>query len=181
MTATVEQLAQALQETSRLVAQVGGTDWGRPTPCSEWSVRELVAHLQGGNDLFAQVLSHRDPSAVGRSTDYPASVEALLAAFGRPGVLQETFVVPVGPVPGMVALHLRLTEALVHGWDLAVATGQSLSFPDETVEQEIAFSRAKLADLPPDRHPFGPPQPIADGTPPLDRLAALLGRHVDEV
>jgi hypothetical protein len=57
---------------------------------------------------------------------------------------------------GDAALHLRVTELLVHGWDLARATGQPASFPDDLAEQELAFSRSKLADIPAGRRPFGP-------------------------
>jgi uncharacterized protein (TIGR03086 family) len=75
-------------------------------------------------------------------------------------------------------LHLRITELLVHGWDVADATGQVVLFPDDLAAQEVAFSQAKLADLPPDRRPFDPPQPIADDAPAIDRLVACLGRRV---
>jgi uncharacterized protein (TIGR03086 family) len=78
----------------------------------------------------------------------------------------------------MVALDLRITEVLVHGWDLARATGQPATFPDDLAEQELAFSRAKLADIPSDRSPFAPPQPVAEDAPAIDRLAACLGRSV---
>ena len=67
---------------------------------------------------------------------------------------------------------------LVHGWDLARATGQPASFPDDLAEQELAFSRHKLADIPAGRHPFGPPQPVAAEAPAIGRLAACLGRTV---
>jgi uncharacterized protein (TIGR03086 family) len=102
----------------------------------------------------------------------------VLTAFRRPGVLDEQFVVPFGPVPGIVAAHLRIVEMLVHGWDLARATGQSTDFPDDIVEQELAFSRAKLGEIPPGRTPFAPGQPVAQDAAPIDRLAACLGRTV---
>jgi len=68
-------------------------------------------------------------------------------------------------------------ETLVHGWDLARATGQPLAFPDEIVEVEIEISRKLLDGLPPGRSSFAPPQPVADDAPAIDRLAALLGRR----
>lgn len=100
------------------------------------------------------------------------------AAFGQPGALERVITVPAGTVPGSVALHLRLTELLVHGWDLARATGQSVTgLPADLAEQELAFSRAQLDRMPRDRRPFAsPPQPVTDGAPAVDRLAALLGR-----
>jgi uncharacterized protein (TIGR03086 family) len=73
-------------------------------------------------------------------------------------------------------VHLRTVETLVHGWDLARAVGRPAPFPEELAEGELAFSRDLLDRLPAGRTPFGPPQPVADDAPALDRLAALLGR-----
>ena len=74
-----------------------------------------------------------------------------------------------------MALHLRITEALVHGWDLARATGQVPRFDEDVVRQETAFSAAAL-DSPAARQRFAAPQPAPAGAGALDRLAALLGR-----
>ena len=98
--------------------------------------------------------------------------------FGRPGVLEETFPMPIGTMPGTAVLHLRLTETLVHGWDLARALGRPAPFPDDLAEQALEFSRAALGNLPPGRMPFAPPKPVPDDAPAIDRLAALLGRDV---
>jgi uncharacterized protein (TIGR03086 family) len=110
---------------------------------------------------------------------YRDSAGALLAAFRQPGVLDRVHTVPIGPVPGIAALHLRITEVLVHGWDLARATGQHAEFPEDLAEQELAFSRRKLGDIPAGRTPFAPPQPVPDDAPAIDRLVALLGRNVN--
>jgi uncharacterized protein (TIGR03086 family) len=110
---------------------------------------------------------------------YRESGEALRAAFARPGVLDEVFAVPAGTLPGAVVLHLRLTELLVHGWDLARATGQSAAgLPADLAEQELAFSRLQLDRMPPGQRPFAASQPVDDDAPAIDRLAALLGRSV---
>ena len=102
----------------------------------------------------------------------------MLGAFREPGALDRIVTVPFGTVPGMVALHLRITEFLVHGWDLARATGQPVIAPDDLAAQELAFSRSMLAKIPPDRRPFAPPQPVAGLAPAIDQLAACLGRDV---
>jgi len=92
--------------------------------------------------------------------------------------MEKIVTVPAGTVPGAVALHLRLTEHLVHGWDLARATGQATTgLPADLAEQELAFARVQLGKIPPDRRPFAPPQPVVDDAPAIDRLAALLGRR----
>lgn len=49
-------------------------------------------------------------------------------------------------------------------------------------EQELAFTRRQIAELPPaavSRRPFAPPQPVPDDAPAIDRLVACLGRALD--
>jgi uncharacterized protein (TIGR03086 family) len=105
-----------------------------------------------------------------------ASGEELLAALRQPGVLERAHTLPAGTLPGPAVVHLRTVETLVHGWDLARATGRTLDVPDALVEPEIGFSRGLLGRLPEGRSPFAPSQAVAGDAPALDRLVALLGR-----
>jgi uncharacterized protein (TIGR03086 family) len=184
-------LAQALDATGQLVAGVRDEQWLDPTPCPDWNVGDLVGHIVGGNRMFAGILRGERPGAPGTGPpagsgqpgrdlagDYREAASELLAAFSRPGVLEEMFTVPFGTVPGSVALHLRISELLVHGWDLARATGQPARFPDALAEQELEFSRRALAEVPVGRSPFGAPQPAPADAPLIDQLAACLGRTV---
>jgi uncharacterized protein (TIGR03086 family) len=186
MTGTpVDQLSTALDAAGELIAGITPEQWSRPTPCTDWDVRALVTHLSDGNHLFAAALADGVPAPSpdrGGSGDlvaaYRDSAEAVVAAFRRPGALGRTVEVPFGTVPGAVALHLRLTEVLVHGWDLAQATGQVAAFPEDLAEQELTFTRDALGALPPGRSPFAPPTPAPDTAPALDRLVACLGRRL---
>jgi uncharacterized protein (TIGR03086 family) len=189
--APLEQLRTALTATGGLVAAVAPGQWTAPTPCSDWTVRDLVDHVVFGNRLFAAVLGGEPmppmPEVLRRQAEdhlgddaaaaYDAAADELLTACAAEGALDQLVRVPIGEVPGALALHLRVVEALVHGWDLARATGTRLEVPAELVEGELAFTRARLGDLPPGRTPFGPAQPVADDASPLDRLAAALGRR----
>jgi uncharacterized protein (TIGR03086 family) len=190
-----DQLAAALDGAEKIVAGVGTDQWELPSPCSDWTVRGVVNHLVGGNRLFARILGGeelpaREELIAASRTDrlgddpvaaYRESASELLAAFRADGVLERMFTVPAGTVPGRAAVGLRIVEALVHGWDVAQATGQRADFPEEIVQSALEFTRAQLARLPaapPGRGPFAPPQPVDDDAPALDRLAALLGRPV---
>jgi len=189
--APVEDLAAVLAVAGDLVEGVRPGQWDDPTPCPEWNVRHLVGHLVGGDRLFAALLRGEEPPPPGdrdpRTTDVlgddPAAAQRaaareLIEELSRPGALEKIIQIPVGPVPGAAAAHMRSVEAVVHGWDLAQATGQAARFPDVVVERVLEFTRAKLADVPPDRSPFGPPQPAPADAAPVTRLAALLGRSV---
>jgi uncharacterized protein (TIGR03086 family) len=190
VTAALRPLATALDGTGRLVAGVTGDQWQLPTPCADWDVRALLNHLVGGNRLVTRVLSGEQlppPEQLGRRAGedqlgadpvaaWRDSADELLAAFGAPGVLDRPHTVPAGTLPGPAVVHLRVVETLVHGWDLARATGQRPPFPDELVEPELAFSADLLGRLPAGRQPFGPSRPAPADAPAIDRLAALLGR-----
>ena len=186
----LDPLAKALGLFGDLVGAVGPEQWSLPTPCEAWNVQQLVGHVVSGQQLLARVLrgepfesaaaGTRDPSQTLVRDDAAAafrtSAEDLLAAFGEPGALERVVTVPAGTVPGAVAVHLRTTEALVHGWDLARATGLPFDVPADLAEGELAFSRPMLERIPPERRSFAPARPVPDAAPAIDRLAALLGR-----
>jgi uncharacterized protein (TIGR03086 family) len=192
--ALLDPLATALDGTGQLVAAVTAEQWDLPTPCSDWTVRQLVNHVVGGNRLFTRVL-HGEPlpprDQLGRRAAedqlgddpagaYDASAGELLAALRAPGVLQRTWTVPAATLPGPAVVHLRTVEILVHGWDLAHAIGRPMPFPDELAAGELAFSRDLLGRLPEGRSPFAASSPVADDAPAVDRLAALLGRAPEQ-
>lgn len=188
---SIENLTTILDTVGDLVAAITPEQWSASTPCPEWNVRQLVDHLVLGHRLFTGILrgaavptpgaldpASRDVLGDDPADAYHTATENLLTAFRQPGTLERIVQVPVGAVPGIAAVHLRAVEELVHGWDLAHATGRIVRFPDEIVHREMAFTCAKLADVPPGRSPFAPPQPAPEHATPLDRLAALLGRPI---
>lgn len=182
----VSQLAKAIDATGQVIAAISDAQWAGPTPCTEWTVSDLVRHLVAGNNWFATAVGGKERPAIEEAapTDadlpgaYQNSGAALIEAFSQPGAFERSVTVPIGNVPGVVALHLRVTEILVHGWDAATATGQVAEFPEDIVEAELTFSRGKLGDIPPGLVPFGPQQPVDDDAPAIQRLVACLGRDV---
>lgn len=186
----VADLAAASSEVERLITAVRPEQWDGPTPCSDWTVRDLTDHLVGGTLLFADAVrglplppidelrrrSQSDRLGDDASGAYRRAVDALLATFCHPGALDRQVAVPVGTVPGVVALHLRLVETLVHGWDLGQATDQRVSFDERVAEQELEFTRSQLGQVPRERSPFAAARQVPQNAPALDKLVALLGR-----
>jgi uncharacterized protein (TIGR03086 family) len=83
----------------------------------------------------------------------------------------------MGDMPGPVYLQMRANEYMVHGWDLAQATGQMPRFPDEAALSCLEMYRTMLAGR--EREVgkgFGIELPTAPDAAPLDRLVAFFGR-----
>src|SRR5580692_4837016 len=126
---------QALDATRRVVAGVTDAEWTAVTPCAGWDARALVNHIVSGNWWAADLARGRTISDVGSAYDgdvlgdapldaYDRSAAAAAAAFEAPGALDAPCAVSYGPVPGSVYAGHRFLDVLIHGWDLAVATGQ---------------------------------------------------------
>ena len=106
----------------------------QPTPCSEYDVRALLGHLVATVDRARVIAEGGDPGTMpvvvtgvpddGWSAELAAAIDKAMAAWSDDAVLDQDAIVPWGRVPGRQALWGYLNEALVHGWDLAVATGQ---------------------------------------------------------
>ncbi|MEV4706699.1 TIGR03086 family metal-binding protein [Actinoplanes sp. NPDC049316] len=175
--ATVDQLTATAERVGRLVAGVKPDQWGDPTPCADWDVQSLVSHLVLGNAMVTSALTSRPMTYRSLQADFDESAATLTAAFRAPGVLERSVDVPFGRVTGVMALHLRLTELLVHGWDLARATGQPVDFAEDVIEQEFTVTAPVLAGMPDHERPFAAPIPVDESAPPLERLVARLGRR----
>jgi uncharacterized protein (TIGR03086 family) len=183
-------LTRALDGTGEVVAGIAPDQWELPTPCTDWTVRQVLNHLVGGNRLATRVLRGEQlppPDQLGRRSGqdqlgadpteaYRGSAADLVGALGAPGVLERAHTLPVGTLPGPAVVHLRTVVALVHGWDLALGIGRPAPFPDELAEAELGFSRDLLGRIPEGRRPFAPSVPVPDDAPAIERLVALLGR-----
>jgi uncharacterized protein (TIGR03086 family) len=183
-TASVEDLGRACGAVGDLIADVRPDQWNAPTPCTEWTVRDVVNHLVAMNLVFAALID--DAPMPERGADhlgndpvgtYRASVASLQATFARPGVLERSYPGPLGSATGAERLQIRLYDLLTHGWDLAQATGIPPQMPDELAEQALAFVRDQLSTQPRTGR-FAEPQPIDAAAPAIDRLAAFLGRSL---
>ncbi|MGZ8733797.1 MAG: TIGR03086 family metal-binding protein [Acidimicrobiia bacterium] len=136
---------RALAATRAIVAGVGDDQWSLPTPCAEWNVRELVNHIVAGNFWAAELGAGKTIPEVGDRLDgdvlgddplaaYDASAAAASAVFSAPGAMEAPCAVSYGPVPGEIYAGHRFIDVLIHGWDVAAATGQDTRIDPELVE-----------------------------------------------
>ena len=167
-----------------LIDRIAADQWTAPTPCTRWSVREVVNHLVGMNLVFVALFEDGPMPERGADTlgadpagAFRRSAAALQAVAARPGVLDRSQATPIGVATGGERLQWRIADLLTHGWDLIQATGVVADLPDELVDQTLSFVQAQLPDQPRAGR-FADPQPIRDDAPAIDRLAAFTGRPV---
>jgi uncharacterized protein (TIGR03086 family) len=179
-------LDRALEATGAVVAAIRADQWSVPTPCTELDTSEVLNHLVRGNLVFTAIIHGEPWPAPGTDhlggdplAAYLRAASALSEAFAEPGALESVYEAPFGTGPGTALIHVRIVEVLVHGWDLARATGQPTAFPDEVAERALARSRRRLTARPqgPDA-PFAAEVQVPHDAPAADRLAGFLGREV---
>jgi uncharacterized protein (TIGR03086 family) len=179
----------ATTELARVLQGVGDDQLDNPTPCSKARVRDLIDHV----DTFAQAFTasatktkradDRPPPADGSNigTDWrtrvPARLEQLAAAWRDPASWDGMSVAGPFEMPAPDVARVAIDELLVHGWDIATATGQSFAGDDELVAAATAFVHG-VAEQNPAGTPglFGPAVTVPGDAPPLDQLLGLTGR-----
>jgi uncharacterized protein (TIGR03086 family) len=175
-------LSAAIAVAEIIVAGISAGQWDAPTPCTGVDVRALVNHLVAGNLHFAALVEgalrpDRDADLLGAEPAgaFRSAAAVLTAALGTPGVLDRTYPLPFGEVPGLGLIEIRLIEHLGHGWDLARATGQRAVFPDDLAERGLAVARRQLDNR---QSAFGAEVEVSADAQAIDRLAGFLGRAV---
>ncbi|MGG2465271.1 TIGR03086 family metal-binding protein [Streptomyces sp. RGM 3693] len=172
------------QAVGALVADLRPADLARPTPCTGWTVRELLDHLvweslmvtsiaKGAprTDHAADHLGH-DPR-----TAFEDATRTALATFRSSGMLTRAF----GPyeAPGALLVQQVVVELLAHGWDLARALGAPTALAPEVAEETLAAAHRIYGAAPrTEGGSFAPERPAPPGATATDRLAAYLGRTV---
>lgn len=184
-----EHLARAFEATRGIIANITPAQLELPTPCASWDVRAVCNHVIGNAFYFADCLaqgkyvplSEQDFTAGDMVATYDDGIAEALAAFGAPGALDQMLEMHFGTIPAAVFIEIATTDALLHGWDLARATGQpgaldpDLAGRQLEVARKIIFEGARGDDT---KAPFGAEQPASATATPIEQLAAFLGRRV---
>ncbi|HEY3478001.1 MAG TPA: TIGR03086 family metal-binding protein [Streptomyces sp.] len=174
---------RAASTVTSLVSSLDGDRWTLPTACADWDVRAVVNHLAHGNAKVAFWAGSGPPAPDGDylgaspASAFVSSVAAARAVLATPGLFTRQVTTPLGEVPGVFLVHMRVNEYLAHGWDLADATGASTDLLPDLATAALEQWRARFGSTP--RQPGGPfgPEVVApEGATAADRLAGFLGR-----
>jgi uncharacterized protein (TIGR03086 family) len=191
---TVVDLEPAAERMAVLVSDVPDEMLDAPTPCPEYTVGDLLDHV-GSLTLAFTAAATKSTTRVGSQpasgdasrldddwrTRIPRDLAALAQAWRNPAAWSG--MTQAGPfdLPGEVAGVVALDELVIHGWDVARATGQVYDCDPRSLEAAHGFV-AQMAG--PGQEAtregrFGPAIPVPDDAPLLDRVIGLSGRHPD--
>ncbi|MCI4063703.1 TIGR03086 family metal-binding protein [Micromonospora sp. R77] len=180
-TKTSELLATAAAGTATVVRNISDDQLSRPTPCPDYTVRELLNHLYDVVVNF-QALARKQPVdwsartehlADGWRDGFAAETVRLVTAWSDPAAVE-------GDSPGMGLPQetlgaMALIDLTVHGWDLARATGQRFEVEPDVLAATHGFMD-RMGDTGQRRGAFAEPVPTTADATDLDRLLGRTGR-----
>ncbi|MFD4640188.1 TIGR03086 family metal-binding protein [Lentzea sp. NPDC058436] len=177
---------ESLRTFDRLVRQVRDDQWDAPTPCTEWTVRDVVNHLVAEQLWVPHVLAGQTMAVVGDRYDgdvlgddpvgawEQASGEAL-AAWTVPGATNWTVHLSFGETPAVHYCWQMACDLAVHAWDLASGIGAAQPIPETTAEVMVSLLAPRLRSVQGSAI-IGAGVPMPDDAPAVDRLLGLTGR-----
>ncbi|MFP3986989.1 TIGR03086 family metal-binding protein [Streptomyces sp. E11-3] len=180
--------AAAIELFTDRVHTVGAGQWGDPTPCTEWTVRDLVNHLvveqlwvpplvkdgvtiESLGSAFDGDQLGTDPVAA-----WDTSARAAQDAFRAPGALDRTVHLSFGESPAAHYCAQMVTDLVVHAWDLSRAIGADERLPDDLVRYAVREVSPYAADLAKSGL-FDPPVEAPPGADVQTKFLCLLGRR----
>ena len=178
-------LRPAAAEFLRIAAAVPGLT--APTPCAGYDVRGLLNHLLYWGPWLIAAGRRSDPPSPGGgeaeaalvSADWRADLEkqteTLVEVFGTPSAWTGMTALGTAPMPSAVVGAMVLGEFVLHGWDLARASGQQLRCAPEAATA-VYESAVAMGDQARSMGVYGPVVAVAAGASPLERALGAAGR-----
>jgi uncharacterized protein (TIGR03086 family) len=156
--------------------------WSNPSPCSEWTARDVVRHVVQTQGMFLGFIGKElgdipsvddDPAAA-----WDAARGAVQARLDDPATARSEYEGHFGRATFEDSVDRFLnTDLVVHGWDLARAAGLDDQVDDDDVKRVQATAES-FGDAMRGPQAFGPALDPPAGADAQDRLMAFLGRRV---
>ncbi|MBO1415883.1 TIGR03086 family metal-binding protein [Streptomyces sp. FH025] len=180
--------SEALAAFGERVRLITPDQWDSPTPCTDWSVRDLVNHLVNEQLWVPELLMGATIAEVGGrfdgdllgddpATAWTEAAEAARQAWAVPGATELTVHLSYGDTSGQYYLDQLTTDLVIHSWDLAEGIGRHTRLPEDLVEFALG-EFAGYGDLS-GSGLFDKPLPVSADADPQTRLLALTGRRSD--
>jgi uncharacterized protein (TIGR03086 family) len=185
MSPTFELIVQGIDAFGEKVRAVPADRWSAPTPCEDWSVRDLVNHVTGEHlwaphlldgETIAQVGDRYDGDVLG---DSPLAAWERAAEASRPAWLaaspDDVVHLSFGDNPALEYGRQMLSDLVIHGWDLARGAGLDETMDPTAVESVLRYLEVNAKSWA-DAGIFAAPVEI-EADDPASRLIALSGRR----
>jgi len=179
----VERIEKSTAHAAKAVSAVKPDQLSDPTPCSELDVKGVLNHLLNGMHMLTTAAQTGKAELLGEdlvgadpATQYNEARTKLLGAIREPGVFDKNWEMPFATMPGQIMAGIAFWEHLVHGWDVAKATGQDTTIPEELAQEALDIVTPMDAMI---RMPgvCGPKVDVPEDAPITDRLVGFLGRQ----
>jgi uncharacterized protein (TIGR03086 family) len=187
MQTTSLDFAPQAAEVARVIAGVRDEQLTDPTPCASTPVAAILDHFDGLTVAFRKAAEKEEPAG-GASADaahlaadwrirLPQQLDGLVAAWSHPSAWEGTTEIAGMRMPAGAAGVVAVNEVLVHGWDLAVATGQTYEADPVVAQACLEFGEGFAVGAPEARDQiYGPVVPVPSDAPVMDRLLGQTGR-----
>lgn len=182
----IEQLSYILPTLNAVVDRIETGQLGDATPCTNFSVHDVLDHMMVLGGTFAYMFRGENPPEVTApdvddrvpAAEFREAMDDLLAAVKSPGAMERTISAPFGDVPGSVFARFVAFDGLIHGWDLATSTKQNYDLPTAVISSVDEFARGALGPDMRDGDTFKDETPVPQGAGQLERLVAFSGRSL---
>ena len=174
---------EAIYAADAVIVRISADQLENPTPCDQWSVQELIAHMCGPLAAIAQMADTgqvADPTQPvvgdGPFKTWETCRRQVLTAIDRPGATDQVGEFWFGESSINDILDFALWDPLVHSWDLAQATQQ----PHHAANHLIAASRAAIepsVQMLRDSGMIGTQVHVDADASPLESYLAMTGRN----
>jgi uncharacterized protein (TIGR03086 family) len=174
-------LGPAADDLARLVRGVRDDRLGAPTPCTEWSLGDLLAHVHQFAVVFTANARKVPPSlADGLPADWrdalPRRLDDLARAWRDPVAWQGRVSAGGVEMSGEENAVVAIEELVVHGWDVARASGQDFEPDPGSLDHVERFLEVFAEPLASGKGPYGPPLTAGADASRLGRYLAAAGR-----
>ena len=187
MTKQLEMYLRAVDEFDKRVQDVRADDLGKPTPCSEWDVRDLLNHLVNEDKWVAPLLAGKTIAEVGDELDgdllgddpqlaWKLAADEAKAAAQEPGATERTVHLSFGDFSGGDYLDQLTADHLIHGWDLAQGTSGQVDLDGELMEHVYAWA-LPIEDVLKGSGAYGEKVEAPEGADLQAKLLAVFGRR----
>ncbi len=179
-------MAAAAAEAARVVDGVASTPLDSPTPCTDWDLRTLLNHMilwtaysaerRAHGESVAEDLMNKDFTAASDfAADYQAQLDKAVRAWSQPEAWDRELGVMGNSMKASDVGLMLIMEMVLHGWDIARATGQDYHCDDRLAQAMLDTVQAQ-ADMFRQYQGFAAVVPVRDDAPAFDRALALSGR-----